>query len=125
MNGYYYLHENGDLIWKKLKPEQEAGSFVKKVWAVDETDRGCAWIIAIEALALGARKERIQELATKWGLTDEDAQEFAMRTGLNLFRDGNQWCATFSDFINLQESQAGFGDTALDAFADLAKGGLV
>lgn len=28
-----------------------------------------------------------------------------------VFRDGNQWCAVYSDFINLQESSAGFGDT--------------
>lgn len=26
-------------------------------------------------------------------------------------KDGNMWCATFSNFINLQESIAGFGDT--------------
>lgn len=30
---------------------------------------------------------------------------------LCLFKDGNQWCATYADFINLQESPAGFGET--------------
>lgn len=33
--------------------------------------------------------------------------------------DGNQWCATLDDFIDLQESPAGFGDTEEDALADL------
>lgn len=35
--------------------------------------------------------------------------------------DGNKWCATNPDFINLQESPAGFGDTPEEAIADLAK----
>jgi len=37
----------------------------------------------------------------------------------NLFRDGNMWCATRPDFINLQESPAGFGTTPRDALAAL------
>lgn len=28
-----------------------------------------------------------------------------------VFKDGNQWCAVMPDFIDLQESPAGFGDT--------------
>jgi len=32
-----------------------------------------------------------------------------------IYKDGNQWCAVGKDFINLQESEAGFGDTPLDA----------
>lgn len=35
-------------------------------------------------------------------------------------RDGNQWCAVWPDFQNLQESPAGFGPTCLEARADLA-----
>jgi hypothetical protein len=122
--GFYYLHTNGDLIWKQFRPEYDS-DFVKRVWVVDAADRGCAWIIAVEALALGANKTRIDELAHKWGLTDEDAQEFANRAKLQVFKDGNKWCATFADFINLQESQAGFGSTAIEALAELAKQGLI
>ena len=36
-----------------------------------------------------------------------------------VFADGDQWCCTFSDFINLQESPAGFGSTLDGAFEDL------
>ncbi len=37
---------------------------------------------------------------------------------INVIPDGNQWCATGPDFINLQESDAGFGDKPRDAVAD-------
>lgn len=35
--------------------------------------------------------------------------------------DGNQWCATNPDFIDLQQSPAGFGDTAEEAIEALTK----
>jgi hypothetical protein len=35
--------------------------------------------------------------------------------------DGNAWCAVQSDFVNLQESPAGFGATPEEARAALAK----
>ena len=34
-------------------------------------------------------------------------------------KDGNQWCAHREDFINLQESIAGFGNTETQALAEL------
>jgi hypothetical protein len=36
-----------------------------------------------------------------------------------IYMDGNAWCATATGFINLQESNAGFGDSPLEALADL------
>lgn len=123
--GFYYLHENGDLLFKRERPEVEPGGFVRAVWPHDPRDRANAWLIAIEALALGARPARIQELATTWGLTDDDAQIFATRTHqFRLFRDGDQWTAAFHDFVNVQESQVGFGATCLEALAALARPGL-
>jgi hypothetical protein len=35
------------------------------------------------------------------------------------FMDGTAWCAVKPDFINLQESKAGFGDTRGQAIAQL------
>jgi hypothetical protein len=35
------------------------------------------------------------------------------------FMDGNKWCAVFGDYVNLQESPAGFGDNFEEALADL------
>lgn len=129
-HGWYYLHENGDLIWKRFRPEHEAGGFVRKVWPCDPSNREHAWLICIEALAMGATRARVMGLAATWGLTDDDAQMFVKQATANdqpvfrLFRDGDQWCATFHDFVNVQESQCGFGPTALEALAELAKPGL-
>jgi len=35
------------------------------------------------------------------------------------YKDGDKWCAVHGDFVNLQESPAGFGDTFEDALSDL------
>ena len=129
--GYYYLHANGEMIFKKFEPESDS-PFVVKVWRVNAKDRGNAWLICIEGLALGAKKEAINRLAMKWGLTDEDAPNFIKHATddegnelFKLWRDGDQWTAAFHDFVNLQESQVGFGPTALQALAELAKPGLI
>lgn len=126
-DGWYYLHTNGSLLFKRLEPEADS-PFVRRVWRVDIRNRLNAWIIATEALALGANRERVMELAEKWGLTDEDAVDgFVGHSGgkFKLSRDGDQWCATFGDFVNIQESQCGFGKTCLEALAELAKPGLL
>ena len=120
--GWYYLHINGDLIWKKFQPDPS--DFVRKIWPFDPGNRVHAWIVVVEAKALDADPKRIEELITKWDLSNDDAREFANRVGLKVYLDGDSWCATFADFVDLQESQAGFGDRAVDALADLAKGGL-
>jgi len=37
-----------------------------------------------------------------------------------IFRlDGNQWCCFYDDFIDLQQSSAGYGDTPDVALVDL------
>lgn len=122
--GEYYLHVDGSLIYKAAGGVDPTSDFVRKVWPMDISDRMQAWVICVEALAMGARETRIRELATWWGLIDEGAQVFAERTGLKLFRDGDQWCAVFQDFVNITESQAGFGHDCLHALADLARQGL-
>lgn len=41
------------------------------------------------------------------------------RNGTRVFRDGDAWCAVRSNFINLQESAAGFGSTPREAVSYL------
>ncbi len=36
-----------------------------------------------------------------------------------LFTDGDKWCATRPDFVDLQQSHAAFGDTPTDAIKSL------
>ncbi len=38
-----------------------------------------------------------------------------------VFMDGDQWCAVYPDFINIQESPAGFGYTQEEARLALSK----
>ena len=125
IDGYYYLHTNGDLIYKREFGDTAAdlreSSFVRGLWPFHSNDRENAWSILVEALAGGANKARIGELANKWGCNNADAEIYAKHIDCKLYMDGDQHCATRLDFIDLQSSPAGFGDTALAAMAELAK----
>lgn len=123
--GWYYLHTNGTLIYKRELGETAAdireSPFARAMWPCDPTDRETAWRILVESLALGADEKVVAALAEKWGCDDKDAKIYAERIGATLRMDGNMWCATRSDFINLKESPAGFGETALKALSELCK----
>lgn len=47
------------------------------------------------------------------------ASEIAELREFNVFKDGDQWCATDQSFINLQESPAGFGKSHRRAISAL------
>jgi len=125
INGWYYLHTNGSLIYRDNLPGMAAdireSDLAVMLWPVDTGNRESAWGILVEALACNADINRIKELAVKWQCDDNDAQIYAQRVGVQLFMEGDQWGATKEDFINLQESPAGFGSTALEAMAALCK----
>jgi hypothetical protein len=122
--GYYYLHENGDLIYKSGTEsiiDIRESPFAIGAWPMDIEDRETAWNICVEGLAGGARSERVAELAAKWGCDDEDATRYAEYVGCVFGEDGDQKIAMRYDFTDMQESPCGFGDTYLEAMADLAK----
>lgn len=123
--GYYYLHTNGELIYKRdldgTVADIRESDFARGLWSFDPENREWAWNICIEALAAGANKNRITDLENNWQLDNNDAEIYAKRVGVVLVLDGNQWCAHRKDFINLQESPAGFGLTKLEAMAELCK----
>ena len=125
IEGWYYLHTNGDLIYKRELGDTVAdlreSDFVRMIWPFDPTDRAGAWRILVEGLSLGADKSRINELANKWGCDNNDAGNYADYLKINLYVDGDSWFATREDFVNLQESPYGLGDTALYALAYLCK----
>lgn len=77
--GWYYLHENGELIYRRTYPEIEVGGFVKHVWPIDRTDRKHAWTLLLEAAHYDARTDRIIELAEKWGCDLADLGEYLTR----------------------------------------------
>jgi hypothetical protein len=88
---------------------------------LDSTYRADAWLIAVEALALGADSERVMQLKDKWNLTDEDGQKFASLVGVKLTRTDTGWAATDHAVIDLAAPRVGYGDTALEALASLAR----
>ncbi len=123
MDGWYYLHTNGSLIYKRelggTAADIRESNFAKAMWPFDPGDREGAWRIVVEALAAGADRERVFELAGHWKCDDADADVHAEHIGVALSMDGNQWCATGPGFKDLAVSNAGFGDTKLEAMADL------
>lgn len=124
-DGYYYLHKNGDLIYKHFDEGRVSdfrdSDFVVFFWPCYLTERAGCWQILVEASSLGASKKRINELAEKWGCNDDDALIYAERIGVNLFKDVAHWCATRLDFKDIQNDQCGFGATCLDALVELCK----
>jgi len=76
MKWYYYLHTNGDIIGKnpvvvESDSEYFNSSFVRKVWLVQSLEDVKAMLA--EALELGARKDKIKELAEANGILFETA----------------------------------------------------
>jgi len=122
--GWYYLHKNKDLIYKAGADaivDIRDSDLCLSAWSLDVAHRADAWNILVEALSLGAKKERIDELAKKWECDDVDAEHYAKYLGIELGEDGNSKTAKRTDFIDLMENQCGFGDTYLEAMADLCK----
>ena len=123
--GWYYLHTNGALLYKRelggTAADIRESPFALGLWPIDPQNRETAWRILVEARAAGADPKRIVELAAQWHCNNEDAPVYAARVGCDLFMDGNMWCATDHHFVNLQESPAGFGETCLEAMAELCR----
>ena len=123
--GYYYLHENGELIYKPdsdyVVADFRESDLVRMFWSFDSEYRETAWQLLVEALAIGAKKERVMELANKWGCNDKDAENYCNLIKVDFKRDGDSWCVHKKDFTNIQESPCGFGDTILEALSELCK----
>lgn len=76
--GWYYLHTNGQLIWKKFEPESDS-PFVTKVWEAPDLYRETIWTIVLEATALGMSESEVRRIADKQRMTMEDCAEMLAR----------------------------------------------
>lgn len=120
--GWYYFHENKDLIFKREKPEMESGGFVKRVWPFDPEDRAGAYCILIEAAVMDAQPHRLGELLEKWQVTDDDcliaAGYYCMLLVQNGPRDSwEKWAVRWAD----KDTPVGYGPTAFRAMVDLVR----
>lgn len=121
---WFYLHTNGSLISKPKEynyRDFEGSDFVKCYWKVDLENRADAYNLLCSALLAGANQTEVDTIAAKWNMNDHDAQIFIEKAGLDSQIDGDQWCVHAKDFINLQESWAGFGTTIFEALCDYHK----
>lgn len=125
IQGYYYLHTNGSLIYKPYDEGRVAdfreSDLVRTFWPFDPNDREQAWTICVEALASDALKARVFELAELWQINDADAPNYADRLGLVLGMDGDQCTANTAAFDSLATDPMGFGNSYLEAMADLCR----
>lgn len=129
--GWYYLQRNPLLVANRhqliyvddregIDADLREDEKVIALWPwTNERDR--AWDILVEALALGCDPERIDKLAAQWSCNNADATIYATLIGVQLGHDGSYATAYRRDFTNVQESPMGFGDTFLDAMAELCK----
>ena len=120
MNGYYYLHTNGSLIFKpdSFDPKDFDSSFVKEWWRIDTQDRKTAWNVIIEGLALGAKLDDVKRLVKKWNCTKKDLPHYLVnqkptdlrRQGVRIFLekigqvDPDKWF----DWLAQQEGELDF-----------------
>lgn len=125
IEGWYYLHENKDLIYKPYYDDAvidfRDSDFVKAFWSIDPTSRMNGWQILVEASVAGARHDRIKQLAETWRCDDNDGRVYADKIGVHLSMDGDKWHATKYDYVNPMESPEGFGETVLEAMSELCK----
>ena len=95
--------------------------FVRSIWAWTG-ERSTAWIMLIEAWAVGADRRRIRELMKKWNMGNWDAPHLAqdLEGQIDLAQDTDSWWARFSD----DPSTAEVGEDVLEALGKLAMRGL-
>ena len=57
LEGWYYMHENGEMIYKRelggTAADIRESTFAKMPWPFDPDDRAGAWHIVVDGLACG------------------------------------------------------------------------
>ena len=116
----------GNIVYKhRIVDELGAGSCSVPMWIFGNPEGFC------DAPAFGERPTSVTR--TRWdGHVYRNDGRYAgyvpalacpMHGGpdFRLFMDGDAWCAVRAGFINLQESNVGFGETRDDAVTNLRK----
>jgi carbon storage regulator len=91
----------GDKVKLGIQAPREATVHRREVWQMVEAKRQ----------ATPAKAATLKEAGVS-GIPDD---------AVCFFRDGNQWLCVNGDFVNLQVSPAGYGDTFAEALEDLGR----
>lgn len=120
ISGYYFLSDAGHLQYSsRINPaDLRDDKDVVMFWPVSDS-RESTWEMLIQSLSCGAVKAEVIHLADKWRCNDADAAIYAERIGVVLSVDESFKMAATKSFINIQESPCGFGETYLEAMANL------
>jgi hypothetical protein len=100
-DGYYYLHVNGDVIFKRdlggTYEDLVDTDFAVHIWHPDKTDRADAWELVVEAMAFGANAGRLTQLEERWGLDEDDGliycERLRIQTHYGETENGPLWTA--------------------------------
>ena len=117
--------ENANRAWAALGTKMGFDSMTVQ----PDQNKGMKFFSAVPSETDAQKKERIACVLKEFNKTEvvrllkerdeSNRQLHKIQDNVLLSMDGDQWCATRKDFINLQESDAGFGDTMEDAIKDL------
>ncbi len=118
---YYYLHQNGDLIYmdkNSLEDDFDVSDLVLTWWKIDLKNRADIYHLLIRARILGAHTNRIYELVNKWGITNADAENFVKYVGLVFALQGSKYIIRPKDD---KDYAPGRGNTMFEALCDFYK----
>lgn len=125
---YYYLHENGDLIYKNPKAysteDFEESPFVKIYWIIDLENRLDAYHMLISASICGAKQDRIDDLKKKWGITDKDTQVYCDYVNIVYKETENGWIVYGGGLTKGEIKIYGRGNNLFSAVVDFYRNSI-
>ncbi len=110
-------YDNGETKWQHGQVVEWHENRNPRRWLLGPCPR-CGSVTSNYGSAFSCHGDYCPNSASMFVCSPEPTPEW-WNKGINVKRDGGMWCATKEDFINLQESSAGFGKTPNEAVEDL------
>jgi hypothetical protein len=111
------IYNTGLHRWEYMQPIYENGIAVR--WLLGPCPT-CGHITSTYGGSFSCHNDFCSNSARNYAVSAEAKPEW-WGDGTQVFMDGDTWCAVNRDFINLQESPAGFGCSPKEAVIELRK----